>query len=88
MIFCVILCNFFYLQNLTAPSFRLGIACEDMIILCSQVARKLAKQVHQRGRENSLHSQPLGVVDRKCCEQETKMVLLIAIVLNFTARTW
>lgn len=66
MIFCVVLCNFFYQQNLTTPSFRLGIACDDKIILCSQVAKKVAKQVHERGRENSLHSQPVGVVDRKC----------------------
>jgi len=60
------LCNFFLSAELTAPSFRLGIVCDDMISLYSQVARKMAKQVHQRGRENSLHSQPVGVVDRKC----------------------
>ena len=79
MIFCVILCNFLSAE-LTAPSFRLGIACEDVISLCNQVARKMAKQVHQRGRENSLHSQLIGVVDRKCRKQETKMVFLMAIM--------
>jgi hypothetical protein len=62
---------------------RLGIGCEYIIRLCSQVARKVAKQIHQRSRENRLHSELVRVVYRKCGNQETKMVFLRAIVPIF-----
>lgn len=75
-------CIFVSAQH-AASILRLGIGCKDIVRLCSQVARKVAKQIHQRGRENRLHSEPVRVVYRKCGNQETKMVLLRAIVPIF-----
>jgi hypothetical protein len=62
---------------------RLGIKCEDIVRLGSQVAREVAKQIHQRGRENRWHTEPVRVVNRKCGNQERKMVLLRAKVPIF-----